>query len=122
MAYFRINGLDILPYIKDGGFNYEGNDLDSEDAGRTLDSIMHRGKIAEKATWQVELRPVPVSITGPIYDELVHEFVTVETDIHPRFQTVTLTMYNSKRTTKCLTIYPDGQAMWEDFSFNLIEQ
>lgn len=122
MAYFKINDLDILPYIEDDNFRFEDNDLDSDDAGRTLDAEMHRGKIADKVTWSIKLRPLPASLTAPIYAELVKEFVTVTTDIHPRYETATLVMYNSKRSAKLLTLYNDGTKLWKDFTFNLIER
>lgn len=123
MAYFRINGTDYLSYIEDGGLKFESNDVDSSDAGRTLDAVMHRGKVADKDKFSITCRPLKPAQLGDLLNLLKNnEYLSVETDVYPAEEVAYLTMYNSSRSASVLTIYEDGTPMWEDFKFTLIEQ
>lgn len=121
--YFRINDLDILPLVEAGGLNFELNDVDSPDAGRTLDGDMHRGKVCSKAKYIVKCLPLSTAMIRIVLNELTNEYVTVSTNIDPMEGTVTRTMYNSKRPATCWTFDKEtGVGKWTDLTFSLIER
>lgn len=55
---FEIDGTDITPYMNWDGLKYSTNDLDSEEAGRTLDGVMHRSRVATKVRWDVTTKKI----------------------------------------------------------------
>lgn len=121
--YYTINGVPILPYIKDGGLTIDENDLDSEDSGRTLDGVMHRGRIAIKDKHTIMCRPLYTAESQIVINAIsADEFVEVETNVHPKYGTVVKTMYNSSRTAAVFRLDEDGDAVWDNISFTLIER
>lgn len=123
MAFFKIGGVDIIRYIASNGIAWTENDLDSSDSGRTLDGIMHRGKIAGKVKIEISCKPLHAADCRVVLNALSPEFVTVQTDFDPKVPgNVTRTMYNSSRPATCATIYDDGEVLWENLKFTLIEQ
>ena len=119
--FFKINGLDILPYIAQGGLKITQNDVDSPQAGRTLDGKMHRGKVTSKIKFEIQCIPLSPIDVSRIYSVLDHEYVTVTTDISP-VGADTLEMYNSTRPASCLIVDSDDIAKWDGINFNLIER
>lgn len=122
MAYFKINRVDILPYILQGGLKWTQNDVDSPQAGRTLDGLMHRGKVTSKVKIEVQCIPVIPSVAAMLFELLDHEYVEVETDIAPINHPSAMTMYNSTRPAACLIIDSQGTPRWDEIKFNLIQQ
>ena len=45
---FKINNVDFSKYVASGGLKWSRNDIDSPNTGRTLDGLMHRGRVATK--------------------------------------------------------------------------
>ena len=123
MAYMSINGNDITKYIAQGGFSQSENDLDSPKAGRTLDSIMHRGKVASKNRADVKLVPVKKEVLDWLLPILRNEYITVETDMFPGQGLLTMSMYNSTRKYNTGVVdVTDGTIWYTDVAFNIIER
>ena len=121
MPYLRINGVDFTHYIAQGGFNLSENDLDSPKSGRTLDAVMHRGKVAEKKRADIKLVPVKKAIMDRLMPILRNQYITVETDLFPG-SPVTMEMYNSTRKYGIAVIDTDNVPWYTDGSFNIIQR
>lgn len=122
MAYYKLNSVNILPYIAPQGLQIEENDVESPDAGRTLDGTMQRGIVARKDKHSVKCRPLTTAESNTVLQALrASEFITIETDLHPVFGTVIKTMYNSARTAAVL-LHKDNITLWDNISFTLIER
>lgn len=118
---FKIDGTDILKYVASDGLKYTRSDLDGPNAGRTLDGLMHRDRIASKIRWDVTCHPLTEQELSEILTLIEPEFVTVEyTDLQTR-RVVSKTMYSNNVPTTLAFAYKDG-AWWTDLTFPLIEQ
>lgn len=123
VPYYKINGVDILKYIEEGGLKWQRNDVESSNAGRTMDATMHRGRVAIKIRYDITCRPLDTADANKILQLIFPEFVTVETNIDPLYGTTIKTYYSNNIPATCMTVDPDtGVAMWEDIAFPLIEQ
>ena len=118
---FKINGNDILPYIAEDGIKWQRNDIESPDAGRTLDGLMHRGRVAMKVRLDITCKPLTSSQAMTLLRLIEPEYVTVQyTD--PVDGSVTRTMYSNNIPATAATVYPDGTALWEGITFPLVER
>lgn len=117
---FEVGGVNLLPYVEINGFKWSENDLDGSDSGRTLDGIMHRGRVAIKKKLEITCRPLLQSEAQILYNAISPEYVTV-TYSDPKDGTLVKTMYNSTRNGAILVLYDDGTAKWDGISFSLIE-
>jgi hypothetical protein len=74
----KINGLDILPYIEQKGIKWTRNDLDGSNAGRTMDGIMHRERVASKIRLDITCLPLKSEDASLILNAINPEYVEVE--------------------------------------------
>ena len=118
---FQINGVDISTYIQDSGLEWQRNDLDGPNAGRTLTGLLIRDRVAVKATFKVTCRPLTGDQLSTILSLIAPEWVTVTYTDPVTNTVVTKTMYSNnipatlKRT--------DGTVdLWGGLSFPLIER
>ena len=118
---FTINGVDILPYVAYDGLKYTRSDLDGPNAGRTMDGIMHRDRIASKIRWDVTCRLLSAEELAVVLTLIEPEFVTVTFTNPQTAQVVTKQMYSNNVPTK-LAFAKQGDTWWTEFSFPLIEQ
>lgn len=117
---FTIGGVDMLPYIAHGGLKWQRSDVEAPDAGRTLDGVLHRGRVATKIRLDVTCRPLRASEASAVLNAILPEFVTVSyTD--PMSGSVTKTMYSNNNPASFLML-KNGVEWWEGISFPLIEQ
>lgn len=118
---FIINEIDYIQYIKCDGIEWECNDLDSEESGRTLDGLMHRSKVTEKRKITVNLIPVITEVFSEISQALNEEFVDIKI-LDPKLGAQTVfTFYGS--SIKAATMFFDGNdCKWTGGQFNLIER
>jgi len=121
MPYMRLNGRDITKYIEMGGFNLSENDLDSPKSGRTLDALMHRGKVAEKLKAEIKFVPVKKEVVDWVMPILRNQYFTCETDMFAGGR-MTLAMYNSTRKYGVAVIDTDGALWYTGVSFNIIQR
>lgn len=121
--YFKINGVDILPYTKESGIKWQRNDVESPKAGRTMDAVMHRGRVAIKFRADFELLDLRTEDARMILNLILPEFVEVETNVHPLYGYVVTSFYSNNVPATCVTIDKEtGVAIWTGISFPLIEQ
>lgn len=114
--------LDITPYIKAGGFKWTRNDIEDPDAGRTLDGIMHRGRVSTKIKLEVTLMSLESYKLAPILQAIYPEFVQVKY-LDPQEGTyVEKTMYSNNNPASFATVHSDGKAFWSEITFPLVEK
>ncbi len=123
MATFRftVNGVSLLNYLAEDGIKWTRFDVEAPDTGRTLDGVMHRGRVASKVRLDVTCRPLKDSEVRTVLNAILPEYVTVRY-IDPQDGSVTKTMYSNNIPTICATVNPDGTALWTGLSFPLIER
>ncbi len=118
---FKINGVDVLPYVDGEGFVWSRNDIDSEDSGRTMDGEMHRGRVAIKKRLDITCRPLNASETQILLNLIRPEFVEVEyTD--PMDGLIWVNMYSNNVPATVMSIDDYGNAMWKGIKFPLVER
>ena len=118
-----VTGLDIVPFIGEDGLLWTANGIDSDDAGRTMDTLMHRGLLGYKAKCQVSCLWMDKADAEAVMQAIMPEFITVVTDSIPWASgTQTLTMYSNNIAAKCLTEYSDGNKLYGDVEFPLVER
>ena len=117
----KIDGIDILPYVAYQGIKWQRGDLDSPEAGRTLDGIMHRGRVATKIRLDVTCRPLKSEEASVVLKAILPEYINVEyTD--PMDGLVTRTMYSNNNPASHMLLQPDGVEWWHDITFPLIQR
>lgn len=113
-----INGVDMIPYLVENGFKWQRQDVDGEEAGRTMDATMHRDRITIKDRLDITCLPLSTADAKRVLTAIEPEFVTVEYT-SPRYGDVQRQMYsNNIPATYCNTVTD----MWEGISFPLIER
>ena len=121
--YFKVNGVDILPYTKESGIKWQRNDVESPNAGRTMDGAMHRGRVAIKFRADFDIRDLHTEDAMMILNLILAEFVEVETIVHPLYGYVVTSFYSNNVPATCVNIDKEtGDAIWTGISFPLIEQ
>lgn len=120
---FEINGVDVTPYIAFEGLKYSTFDLDSEEAGRTLDGQMRRARVATKVRWDVPTRPLRTAELSTLMQLLSGEWVTLKAS-DPLFGLRVGTFYsnNNSISMKITSKISEREELWEGFTFPLIEQ
>ena len=118
---FKIDGVDMLPYVAHQGIKWQRNDLDSSTAGRTLDGVLHRGRIATKIRLDITCRPLKSTEASVVLNAIYPEFVQVEyTD--PMYGVVTKTMYANNNPATHMLLQEDGTEWWNGITFPLVEK
>ena len=118
-----LNGLDIVPFIGENGIKWTANGIDSPDAGRTQNALMYRGLIGYKAKCEVSCLLLNKADAHSILQAIMPEYVVVETDTIPWINgTVILTMYSNNIGSTLMTEYTDGERLYGDVEFPLIER
>lgn len=116
-----IGSTDIAAYIESGGLKWSLNDIDSSEAGRTMDGQMHRGRVTSKVRLDITCRPLRSQEARTVLTAVYPEYIEVAyTD--PMLGPCTKTFYNSSRTANIRQIYKDGQVLWSGIAFALIER
>ena len=118
---FTVNNVNLLPYIVEDGLKWTRFDVEAPDTGRTLDGVMHRGRVAVKVRLDVTCRPLTASEASTVLNAIAPEFVTVRY-VDPMQGSVVKTMYSNNIPALCATVYDDSSARWEGLEFPLIER
>lgn len=122
--YFEIDGLDITEYLNWDGIKYGTNDLDSEEAGRTLDGEMHRSRVATKIRWDLTTKKLTTGEARMILRLIRPEWVNLTClDLveGPR----TYRVYSNNHSIELEASGLDamsGKLLWREFTFPLIEK
>ena len=91
---FTINGVSLLNYLAEDGIKWTRFDVEAPDTGRTLDGVMHRGRVASKVRLDITCRPLKSAEAMAVLGAIKPEFVTVRY-IDPQDGSVTRTMYSN---------------------------
>ena len=118
---FTVNGVNLLNYLAEDGIKWTRFDVEAPDTGRTLDGVMHRGRVASKVRLDITCRPLQSSEIMVVLGAIMPEYVTVRY-IDPQDGAVTKTMYSNNIPTICATVNSDGTAVWKGLTFPLIER
>ena len=118
---FRVNGVDLLPYVAENGIRWTRFDVEAPDTGRTLDGVMHRGRVAKKVRLDITCRPLLSSEAAIVLAAIEPEYVTVQY-VDPMDGLTVKTMYSNNIPVTCAMAYEDGDAVWRDLSFPLVER
>lgn len=117
---FTINGTDIVPFIAQGGIKWQRNDIESPGAGRTMDGLMHRGRVSTKIRLDITCRALLASELQTVLNIIGLLTVTVVYD-DPMYGRVTKTMYSNNNPASFFFIDEKGDERWTGISFPLIE-
>lgn len=117
-----VNGVDMLPYLDGGGYTVSREDMDSSDAGRTLDSTMHRARIATKYRIDATFKSLYTKDAETVLSALLPEYVSV-TYTNPWLKGMQVTtMYNSTGKATVDTSFGDGKDRWIIDALALVER
>lgn len=119
---FRIDGVDMTPYVAFGGFRWQRNDVDASNAGRDLAATMHRNRVAVKDKIDTTCRLMTSAEAKLVLTTILPEYVTVEY-YHPQLgEVVTQKMYSNNTPATFQIERPDGTIWWAGITFPLVEQ
>ena len=114
------NWVNISGYIAFGGVKRGRNDVDSPDAGRTLDGTMHRARVATKMRYDITCRPLKTAELNIIETLIMPEYISVRiTD--PFYGTVVKQMYSNNTSAGFCIRKRNGTEWWNGVTFPLIE-
>ena len=119
---FTIDGVDMTPYVAQGGFKWSRNDVDSSDAGRTMDGAMHRGRVATKIRLDITCRPLTLEEASIVLTAIMPEFVTVEYTDPQAGEVVEKTMYANNNPATFSIRKNSGIEYWGGITFPLVER
>lgn len=118
MDVLIINNHDYSGKIERKGVSWERNDLDGDDAGRTMDGIMHRAKVDTKRKLGYKLMNMTRAELAQLDTDLSSDtFSATYLDLHG-VQTRTFYCTSFKATTEQVC---DEDGEWGDATFNMIE-
>ena len=117
-----IDGVDMTPYIASRGIKWQRSDIDSSNAGRSLDGLLMRSRIASKVRLDVTCIPLTADKASVVLTAIMPEWVTVTYTDPQRGEDVTKTMYSNNNPASYLMKKPDGTEYWDGITFPLIEQ
>lgn len=116
-----VNGVDIIPYIAYQGVKWQRSDIDAADSGRTMDALMHRGRVATKIRLDITCRPLTGAEAQIVLNAILPEYVTVYYS-DPMYGNVTKTMYSNNNPATYCILRKDGTEYWSGITFPLIER
>ena len=123
VPFYRVNGVDMVPYLKEKGFNYDEEDVDADGSGRDLDGDMHRAVVARKDKHTLSFRELETYETRTVLNAFSTQYVQVQLNFHPKISgTVSLTMYNSSRKSAAFSLENDDDGKWEMQDISLIQK
>lgn len=121
MRYYMINGVDILPLIKEDGIKVSRNDVDGKNAGRVIGNAkMVRDREAIKQRHDISLRELNTAEAKMIYNLILPVFVTVQYDMWDG--NVSKVMYSNNATAVVSAVFGNDDDAYKEITFPLIEQ
>lgn len=120
---FEIDGVDITPFIQFEGLKYSTFDLDSPEAGRTLDGNLRRSRVTTKVRWDVPCKPLRTAEAMQLFKILRPEWVQLRaSDLAFGLRTGTFYSNNNSISMKITSKVSDTEELWEGLTFPLIER
>lgn len=110
---------DYSKYVQRRGLGWSRNDIDTENTLRTKSGLLRRDKITTKRTCNYTMMPMPQDITAQLDDDLSQStFTAIYSDLH---STQNRRFYCSSFGATLSEVTSNGDELWEDASFNMIE-
>lgn len=117
----HLTWVDITPWIAWQGLTFSRNDIDSWDAGRSMDGVMHRGRIAVKEKMNVNTVQLTRAQSAQLQTLLYPETILVRVTPYPRTNAAhTMNMYSNNVKTTYVIHRENGEDL-QSLSFPLIE-
>lgn len=117
-----VNGVDMVPYIKYQGFKWTRSDVDGPDAGRTMDALMHRERVATKIRLDISCRPLLAAEAQIVLTAIMPEYVTVQYYDPQAGTVVSKTMYSNNNPASYCIRKNNGREYWQGIDFPLVER
>ena len=121
MAYLRLNGFDVLPYIKDKGLRWEEIDIEGRNAGKTLDGKDHPDTLSKKRSLQIDCGGMNLAAANQLLNAISPDTFILETDIDPKYGTTSFEVKCKRKPATCLAVDKSGATLWDDISFPINE-
>lgn len=113
--------VDITPYIKYQGVTFSRNDVEAPSAGRTLDGIMHRQRVAVKERMDVETVPLGKGQVSHLLGLLYPVTFRVRVNPYPLTNTAkVMTMYSNNIKISYIIHRENGDDI-QSITFPLVE-
>jgi hypothetical protein len=113
--------VDITPWIAWQGLTFSRNDVESWDAGRSMDGLMHRGRIAVKEKMNVQTVQLTRAQSSMLQTLIHPQSFSVRVTPYPRTNMAhTMTMYTNNVKTTYVIHRENGEDL-QSLSFPLIE-
>ena len=119
---FKINGIDMLPYVAFQGLKWTRNDIDGPDAGRNMAGTMLRQRVTTKVRLDVTCRPLTSAESHIVLSAIKPEYVTVQYTDPEEGTTVTKSMYANNNPASFLIRKKNGEEYWNGITFPLVER
>ena len=119
---FKINGIDMLPYVAFQGLKWTRSDIDGPDAGRNMAGTMLRQRVTTKIRLDVTCRPLTSAESHIVLSAIKPEYVTVQYTDPEAGTTVTKTMYANNNPASFLIRKKNGEEYWNGITFPLVER
>lgn len=120
---FKVNGVDLCPYIAKQGYKWTRNDIDGPNAGRTQGNAdMIRDRKAIKIRLDITCRPLTDSEISTVLRAIEPEFVSVVYTDPMEGADVTKVMYSNNVPASFLMKRKDGTEWWNGVTFPLVEK
>lgn len=117
---FKINNIDITPYIAFGGLSWQREDIDGPNAGRGQDGNLIRDRIATKIRWDVVCRPLTSAELSIILTAIQPEWVTLQY-LDPVSNTIKSGQFYSNNIPATFAMKKrNGIELWTGVTFPLI--
>lgn len=116
-----VDGVDLTPYIAYGGLKWSRNDIDAPNTGRSMDGLMHRGRVTTKIRLDVTCKPLTSIELRIVLNTILPEYVTVTYD-DPMYGKTTKIMYANNNPAVYQLNKNDGRQYWTGVTFPLVER
>lgn len=115
------NWYEITKWIAYQGVTFSRNDVEAPDAGRTLDGLLHRGRVAIKEKMKVKTVPMSKADIAILHTLLYPETIEVKVDPYPNTNAAKeMTMYANNFETTYIIHRSNGDDI-QSMSFPLVE-
>ena len=117
-----MNGVDFTQFVAKGGIKWQRNDIDAPNSGRTMDGMMHRGKVTTKIRLDITCRPLDADEAMLVLNTILPEYVSVDYYDPMHGDRGGVTMYSNNNPASFLLARDDGNDLWGGITFPLIER
>lgn len=112
----------MTPYIAHRGVKWTRSDIDSPNAGRTMDGLMHRGRVTTKIRLDITCRPLTTQEASIVLKAIYPQYVTVRYTDPMQGSVVTKTMYANNNPASFLLKRKNQPELWDGITFPLVER